>query len=137
MEPVQHDQAAAAQDHRHGRARHRIHMDQRQRRQHPLAFGSQGSDPAECDIPAPGQEKIAVGQDAAFGAAGGARRIEEGALRLLIGRAVRVRRRDGGWWRIVTVRHQGEGPAGRAGSGAQLRMARRRRHDEHGFRVTQ
>ena len=72
VETVERDQAAAGGHHRHGGIGHRVHMEHRQRRQHPLGAVIERDQAADRGVPMAGVEKIFVRQYAAFWPAGGA-----------------------------------------------------------------
>ena len=80
MEAVELDQAATRQDRGHCRERHRVHVAERQRRDDPLLVGAHRGQAAETEIPLAGAQVVAVGESAAFRAAGRARGVEQGAL---------------------------------------------------------
>jgi hypothetical protein len=82
VKPVEHGQAAADRHHRHEGIGHGVHVEDRQRRDHPLAILGQRAQPARPGIPAPGHQEIGVGQDAALRLAGGARGVEKRGLAL-------------------------------------------------------
>lgn len=81
MEPVEQDDAAAGQHHRHGRIRHRIDVRHRQRRQQPVLAWAQRAQAADPGVPAAAAQVVVVGQHAALGLAGGTRGIDQGAFR--------------------------------------------------------
>ncbi len=72
VEAVERDQAAAGGHHRHGGIGHRVHVEDRKRRQHPLGALIQRDQAADIGVPMAGIEKIFVRQHAALRPAGSA-----------------------------------------------------------------
>ncbi len=84
VKAVEHDEAAPCRDHGQGGAGHGIHVYQRQGRQHALFACMQGCHAADRGIPVATVQIVFVGQNAALGAPGGARGIQQAAFRLCV-----------------------------------------------------
>ena len=80
MEAVELDDDAAGEDRRHRRERERVHVAERQRRDEALDVGPHRRQLAEAEVPLAGAQEVAVGEAAALGPPGGARRVEQRAL---------------------------------------------------------
>ena len=126
MEAVELHQAAAGDQHHHGRERHRVHVVERQRRDDALGVGADAADAVERGIPLAGAQEVGVAQHAALGPAGGARGVEQRAFGVAgrsappaRGAAVCARRH-----RVVGP-HRLEGDAGLRRGGAQVGRALR------------
>jgi len=76
METVQNRQTATNRYHNHGRVRHRIHMEDRQRRDHPLAVIRQCTCTTCIGVPMTGFQKIPIGQHAPLWATRRARGVK-------------------------------------------------------------
>ncbi|MCY1539262.1 hypothetical protein D9M68_748420 [compost metagenome] len=80
MEAIELHEAAACHQHDHGRERHRVHVVERQRRDHAFGIGADAAHAVERGIPLAGSQKVRVAQDAALGPARGARGVEQAAF---------------------------------------------------------
>jgi hypothetical protein len=80
MEPVQLHHAARGEDHRGGRYREGVHVEERQRRDGPLLAVPDGAQAALVEIALPDVEEVEVAEQAAFRLASGAGGIEQGAF---------------------------------------------------------
>ena len=112
VKTVEHDQAAAGEHDRERGIRHRVHVHQRQRRQHTFLAQAQRRQAADLRVPAARQQEVAVRQDAALGPPGRARGVEQRAFAQLVGclAGLRCCKRRNGWCGAVT--HQRKFAAG-------------------------
>ena len=86
MEAVGENHAVAGEDHRRVGDGEAVGIEQRQRIEEPLLFRNDFQRAAGAEVALGGEEEIFVGDDAALGHAGGARRVHEHAFRLTAGR---------------------------------------------------
>src|SRR5438045_474896 len=80
MEAIELHDAAGAEDHRRRRARKRVHVKERQRRDQPLFAVAQRAKAAFVDIALADVEEIEVAEETSLRLAGGTGRIEERAF---------------------------------------------------------